>query len=567
MAHKIATGAQDFDKIRMNGCFYVDKTDFIREWWTDESDVTLITRPRRFGKTVNMTMLNCFFSNLYYNRGELFEGLKIWNDPSMREEQGEWPALFVTFAGVKGTTFRDAVSQIKKELSSIALRYTYLRTSDRLVSEEIASLLKLTDDMSDLDAAYALKLLSSLLHRHFGKKVLIFLDEYDTPLQEAWVSGYWDEMVAFIRTMFNNTFKTNPSLERALLTGITRVSRESIFSDLNNLKVITTTSAQYAECFGFTEPEVFAAMDELGFPEEAKTTVRKWYDGFAFGSVKDIYNPWSLTCYFDTGVIDTYWANTSSNSLVGRLLRTGKPEIKQLFEILLKGGEVTVPVDEQIVFNQLDTSPSAIWSLLLASGYLKVVSAMSALEAQEQKSRRMYTLTLTNLEVRQMFEDMVQRWFEQAGGLSEFVRAMVNGDVKGMTRYLNDIMLTSMSSFDGGKNASTKTPENFYHGLVLGLLAGNSTGFLVQSNRESGYGRYDVMMLPLKQELPAVVMEFKIFDKLDDEQGLEDTAANALKQIEEKKYETELLSRGIPASRILKYALAFQGKEVLIRKG
>ena len=567
MAREIATGAQDFEGIRLNHDFYVDKTDFIREWWNGRDAVTLITRPRRFGKTLNMTMLNCFFSNKYADRSDLFAGLKVWENQALREQQGKWPVLFVTFAGVKATSFRGAMAQIKKELSSIALGFGELRTSSLLEEEEKSSLRRLTDTMSDTDAAYALNLLSSLLHKHYGKKALIFLDEYDTPLQEAWVGGYWDQLVAFIRTIFNNTFKTNASLERALMTGITRVSKESIFSDLNNLEVVTTTSGKYATCFGFTEPEVFSAMDELGFSDADKKTVQRWYDGFSFGSISDMYNPWSITNYLDKRVIDAYWANSSSNSLVGKLLRAGKPEIKSLFEILMNGGDVTVPVDEQIIFSQLDASPSAVWSLLLASGYLKVVSAMSAVEAQERKSKRMYTLKLTNLEVHQMFEALIQGWFEQAGCLSDFVLAMQRGDVRSMTRYLNDIMLTSMSSFDGGKNPSVKTPENFYHGLVLGLLAENSAGYLVQSNRESGYGRYDVTMYPLKPEFPGIIMEFKVFDRLDDEAKMEDTAVNALRQIEERKYDTGLLARGIPASKILKYALAFHGKEVLIRKG
>ncbi len=567
MERPIAIGAQDFEWLRTNHGFYIDKTDFIREWWNSRDAVTLITRPRRFGKTLNISMLKCFFSNQYQNRGELFEGLDIWTDDTLRKLQGTWPVVFVTFAGVKGATFEDTLIGIKKQLFMIILDFSHLKSSDRLSEEEKESLSGLTEKMSNTDAAYALNLLSRLLFKHYGKKVLIFLDEYDTPLQEAWIHGYWDELVAFTRTMFNNTFKTNPYLERAVLTGITRVSRESIFSDLNNLEVVTTTSDKYAACFGFTEEETFAAMDERKFSEADKRQVREWYDGFTFGCVTDIYNPWSMTNYFDKRKIDTYWANSSSNSLVGKLLRQGTPEIKSLFETLLNGGTITVPVDEQIVFNQLDDNPAAIWSLLLASGYLKVVSAMMLPEAVGQKTRRMYALTLTNLEVHCMFENMIQNWFAQTDGLTDFVRAMIQGDVRDMSRYLNDIMITTMSSFDGGRNASSKLPENFYHGLVLGLLAGHSAAYQIRSNRESGYGRYDVVMEPKKAGDPGVIMEFKVFDQLDDEKSLEDTAANAVKQIEEKKYDTDLLFRGIPKNRIYKYGIAFRGKECLIRKG
>ena len=352
MKREIATGIQDFESLRENGDFYVDKTGFIREWWEGRDIVTLITRPRRFGKTLNMSTLNCFFSNKFEDRGELFKGLKVWKDPEMRQQQGKWPVVFVSFAGVKGRTMEDCLIQIKKQIVEVASNLSFLRYSDKLEPEEKQTFAKLMDeDMVNNDAAYSINLLSRLLFKHFGKKVLIFLDEYDTPLQEAYINGYWDDLVAFTRTMFNNTFKTNPSMERAVMTGITRVSKESIFSDLNNLTVITTTSGRYADCFGFTEEEVFQALDEQGFTENDKQEVKRWYDGFTFGPITDMYNPWSITNFLKERKTGVYWANTSSNGLVGKLLRTGKPNIKELFEDLMKGENIRVPVDEQIVFN------------------------------------------------------------------------------------------------------------------------------------------------------------------------------------------------------------------------
>ena len=566
MKREIAIGIQDFEKIRANKGFYVDKTEFIREWWNGCDDVTLITRPRRFGKTLNMSMLNCFFSNKYENREKLFEGLNVWDDASMREQQGKWPVIFLSFAGIKGITYEDTMVQMKKVLTKLFLGFPELYKYESFHKNEKQALDAICEHMSDTDAALSVNLLSGLLQKIYGKRALIFLDEYDTPLQEAYINGYWDQMVAFTRTMFNNTFKTNPSMERGIMTGITRVSKESIFSDLNNLVVVTTTSNHYADCFGFTEEEVFQALEEQGFTEKDKLKVKRWYDGFIFGTISDIYNPWSITNFLKEKKLAVYWANTSSNGLVGKLLRTGNPDIKELFETLMKGESIKVPVDEQVIYNQLDENPAAVWSLLLASGYLKVVHTLTFAEAGYSITEEIYTLELTNYEVYRMFESLIQLWFAKTHGLSDFAGAMLQGDVKNMTRYLNDIMMTSMSSFDGGNNPSIKLPENFYHGLVLGLLAENMRDYIIRSNRESGYGRYDVVMEPRDSQGTAVIMEFKVFDTLDDEEGLEDTAANALKQIEEKRYDTDLLERGIPQERILKYALAFRGKECLIRK-
>ena len=567
MKREIATGIQDFGEMRINGDFYIDKTEFIRKWWKGRDSVTLITRPRRFGKTLNMSMLNCFFSNKYENRSDLFESLKVWEDADLRAQQGKWPVIFLSFAGIKGRTYEDTMVQMKKALTELYLGFPELYQYTGFERIERQSLDKICEEMSDTDAAFSVKLLASLLMKIYGKKVLIFLDEYDTPLQEAYINGYWDDLVGLTRTMFNNAFKTNPSLERGIMTGITRVSKESIFSDLNNLVVVTTTSGKYADCFGFTEEEVFHALDEQGFTEKDKLDVKRWYDGFTFGPVTDMYNPWSITRFLDEKKLDVYWANTSSNGLVGKLLRTGKTDIKKLFEDLMKGETIRVPVDEQIIFNQLDSNPAAIWSLLLASGYLKVVHTTSFREPDAYLTAQIYTLELTNYEVYLMFSTLIQLWFAQTGGLSDFTKAMLQGDPDTMEEYLGDMMLTCMSSFDGGMTTSEKVPESFYHGLVLGLLVEQTGQYEIRSNRESGYGRYDVMMIPRKADLPAVILEFKLFSSKRGEKTLEDTVANALKQIEEKKYDTELLDQGIPADRILKYGLAFREKECLIRKG
>ena len=563
MAREIAIGVQDFSNLIENNYFYMDKTAFIREWWNSGDSVTLITRPRRFGKTLNMSMLECFFSNKYEGRADLFEGLDIWKDEKLRKLQGTYPVLFLSFAGVKQTTYEKTRSLINELIVKLFIQYEWILKEDCITAKDRDYYARVSIDMDDATAALSINTLCGWLYRYYGKKCIVLLDEYDTPMQEAYVNGFWDELVAYTRALFNNTFKTNPSLERAVMTGITRVSKESIFSDLNNLTVVTTTSDRYARSFGFTEEEVFAAMDEQGIPESEKEKVKYWYDGFTFGKVPDIYNPWSVTMYLDERKYDTYWANTSGNGLVSKLIREGDKGIKTEFEKLLNGEFIEAKIDEQIVFSQLSGNRNAIWSLLLASGYLKVNEVIR----EDTNDEPLYRLSLTNFEVKRMFSRMIADWFAQTGDFGEFVTAMFKGDVRGMNRYMNRVALNTFSYFDAGnKPSGQQEPERFYHGFVLGLIVEKSNDYLVKSNRESGYGRYDVVMEPKDKRDVAVIMEFKVFDSEDDERELADTAENALSQIEEKKYDTDLLQRGIPADNILKYGFAFEGERCLIKK-
>ena len=571
MARTVAIGIQDFEKIREKNVFYIDKTDFIKEWWENEDDVTLITRPRRFGKTLNMSMVEQFFSVDYANRGDLFEGLSIWEDEAYRKLQGTYPLIFVSFAKVKADNYKDAKRQLFAIMKDLYETYPFI-PKDNSISE-IARTMKEyrragrddNDAINETDLAFSIHELSGYLKKHYDKKVIILLDEYDTPMQEAWVHGYWDEIVALFRTMFNAAFKTNSNLYRAIMTGITRVSKESIFSDLNNLEVVTTTSDKYATSFGFTEEEVFAALDECGLSGQ-KDKVKQWYDGFTFGKHKDIYNPWSILNFLDKKTFMTYWANTSSNSLVGKLLREGTRRVKESFERLLKGETIKTPIDEQIVYNQLDGNEDAIWSLLLASGYLKVVS-YDDLGELEYGVEQMYELTLTNHEVRLMFEGMVRGWFQNTkGDYNDFVQALLKGDIKAMNVYMNRVALGTFSYFDTGKRLSGAEPERFYHGFVLGLIVDLQDRYVITSNRESGFGRYDVVIEPRKPvQNDAYILEFKVHDA-DDEENLQDTVAAALRQIEEKQYAAGLLERGIAREHIHSYGFAFRGKNVLIGK-
>lgn len=559
MARIIGIGHQDFSELITSGCFYVDKTEFIREWWENQDVVTLITRPRRFGKTLNMSMLERFFSVEYKGQGKIFEGFSIWNDEMYQKLQGTYPVIAFSFADVKEVSFPAAREKICQIIKMVFGKYRFLLDGDILGEDEKEDFRKIFVDPGNSTITLSLKMLSLYLSRYYGKKVIILLDEYDTPMQEAYVNGYWDEMTAFIQSLFNSTFKTNPYLFRAVMTGITRIGKESVFSDLNNLTVITTTSDAYEDSFGFTQQEVWDALEEYGLSAQ-KESVKAWYDGFVFGKERDIYNPWSIVNYLKTQKLSSYWANTSSNSLVGKLVREGSPEIKETMEDLLEGRKLCTTIDEQIIFSQLEYSESAVWSLFLASGYLKA----DHYRLNEELGIEEYELSLTNKEVRITFEKMIRGWFGKMGKeYNGFIRALLQGNTKEMNAYMNRIALTTFSYFDTGNRPSGSEPERFYHGFVLGLIVELSDRYVIMSNRESGFGRYDVMLKPRKKEDVAIILEFKVYDP-DDEESLGDTVKAALKQIEDKNYKSALMAEGIREDRIREYGFGFEGKKVLI---
>ncbi len=567
MARTVAIGIQDFESVITKDYFYIDKTEFIREWWENGDEVTLITRPRRFGKTLNLSMTKRFFSIEYAGQGQVFEGLSIWKQETYRKLQGTWPVIMLSFAGVKETTCQGALKKMCYAITELYNRYDFLLDGKTLNEKEKEFYQQVTYDMEPHTATEALRALSGFLMRYYGKKVIILLDEYDTPMQEAWVYGYWEELVSFTRNLFNATFKTNPYMERAIMTGITRVSRESMFSDLNNLAVVTSTSNKYTDSFGFTQEEVSSALHEFGI-SDMEERVRDWYDGFTFGEKTDIYNPWSIICFLDEKKLSTYWANTSSNSLAGKLIREGSKDIKIIMEDLLRGGALRTKIDEQIVFDQLDHNEYAVWSLLLASGYLKAEEHTFDPDA----GREEYVLRLTNKEVRLMFRNLIEGWFKNySPAYNDFIKALLADDRKAMNHYMNRVALATFSYFDTGRHPSEASePERFYHGFVLGLMVELEDRYTITSNRESGFGRYDVVLKPRSgagsvngRRGDAMILEFKVYDP-EDEATLKDTAEAALLQIEEKGYAAALMAEGIPADRIRKYGFAFEGKKVLI---
>ena len=574
--NRAGLGYQDFEEVRTQHIFYIDKTDFIREWWENADKVTLITRPRRFGKTLNMSMTECFFSNKYKDRGDLFKGLSIWEEKSpdreysYRKLQGTFPVIFLSFANVKAVSYKEMIFKTTKVIADLYEKNSYLLSKDLFSENERMYYKSIKIGMDAELAADAIHSMAGFMQRYYEQKVIIILDEYDTPMQDAWILGYWEETVRFFSGLFNSTFKTNKYLERGLITGITRVAKESIFTGMNNLDVITTTSNEYATSFGFTEEEVFTSLENAGLGEQ-KEKVKKWYDGFTFGACTDIYNPWSIASFIKKkGKYDTYWSNTSGNGLVNQLIQKGNPDIKQTMEDLLQGKSFEAKIDEKIVFDQLNGSADAAWSLLLATGYLKVLS-MRTLDTDEEgigvEGDVWYTLTITNLETKRMFRKMVSDWFKNDTEIyyNEFIKALLNDNVKKMNTFMNKVALNTFSSFDSGNKPSDQTePERFYHGFVLGMVVNLSDTYKVRSNRESGFGRYDVMIEPLDKTKKAYILEFKVLDSDEDEETLEDTLANAHAQIEEKQYEAELISSGYLPEQIRKYGFAFRGKECLI---
>ncbi|MBQ7585111.1 MAG: AAA family ATPase [Desulfovibrionaceae bacterium] len=566
MLRIIPTGEQNFETLRTNNYFYIDKTKFIKNWWSGGDPVTLITRPRRFGKTLMLDTVKTFFAPEYANRPNLFAELDISQNKELCNLQGKIPVISLSFAEVKYDNYEETITKIKEIIADLYLYFTPMLDFKLFLKRERQQFDEISESMSDVTAHSALRNLAKYLARQYNTKPIILLDEYDSPLHEAWVEKYWEKMVKFVRVLFNSTFKTNQYLQRGLITGITCISKESIFSDMNNLEVVSITKDLYADCFGFTEQEVFAAMDEYGLTN--KKEVKEWYDGFIFGTKKEIYNPWSILGYLKNKKIGNYWKHSSSNSLVGELIAFGDETIKDQTEKLLKGESIITKLDEQIVFTELYTKEGAIWSLLMASGYVKPLFFNSETEV--------YEITFTNIESKHIIEDQISKWFHKANtDKNNFIRSLLNNNLEEMNDWMKNIIKKVFSYFDTVNSSNQyedededddkEKPENFYHAFVLGLII-DLKQYEISSNGDSGYGRYDVMLIPKHPSDHGIVIEFKTH-RPKKEKDLYETCNNALKQIYEKEYITKLQIRDIDLDRIYVYGFAFKGKKVEIMGG
>lgn len=548
-------GYDDFGKVIEKGLTFVDKSLLIKEMIDDrQTEVSVILRPRRFGKTFNLSMLRHFLAAEVYGKKTqgMFDNLKIAQfGNEYLQHQGKYPVVAVTLKDIKETDFDAARLHLAKVLSKLFQENVDLLDSEKLTSTDKRNFTKiLNEEGSDIDLQSSLQDLMRYLFQHHGVKPYLLIDEYDTPILSSYLADYYPQMITLLRGLFGTALKTNPYLEKAMITGILRVAKESLFSGLNNLKVFSILNSKYSEHFGFTEVEVENLLTLADLSDKA-ADVRAWYNGYQVGETI-IYNPWSIAnCLYENGALKPYWINTSDNQLIKDLLKKSKLEFKENFEVLLAQGYVEEFIDEHIVFSALRNNPEALWSLLLMSGYLKPLSS----EIREQGTY--CRLAIPNHEVKNLYRQIIEEWLANGQGIrwyNEFMSALLNGHIDAFKNGLEKVMLQIASCHDVAKE-----PEAFYHGLLLGFSVSLHNDYDIKSNRESGFGRFDMMLLPNDKTKLAIVFEFKVREK---NEPLEKTAERALAQIDEKKYTAECAKRGI--KQVLKIGIGFENKEFVL---
>ena len=547
----IGIGESDFKGLRVRNNYYIDKTMYIKNIIDNESRVVLVTRPRRFGKTLNMSMLKYYFDCTKTDNQELFNDLKIMEQgEEYTSKLGYYPVIYITLKDVQDRNYESMLLDMKTAMLNMYKEHMYLLKSDEIFDFEkdrIMDILYCREDENVLKNS--VRDLSEYLSRYYNKPVILLVDEYDVPLQNAYVEGYYEEAVKFFKTFYGVTFKDNPYLEKTVLTGVSRVAKESIFSGANNFDVYTVLDNEFADDFGITEEEMDKVIEDFEIQDE-KEEIKSWYDGYKIGEVEGIYNPWSILNYLNKKELMPYWINTSSNDLI-KLILKNSTTVKEKIERLLKGEAIEVKINLETVIVGIEENEDNIWGLLLGTGYLKVVETVDITEG-------IYKVKLPNYEIKFLFQQIIDDWFRNkviGNDLKSILKDLVTLNIEEYEEKFKILVREMFSYMDVGEN----TAENFYHAFVLGMLVGLKDSYYVNSNRESGMGRYDIMLEPKDKNGNSFIMEFKVY-KEEKEKTIEETIENAKKQIEEKGYEQNLRERGF--SNITKMVYAFKGKEV-----
>ena len=547
----IGIGISDFKVLRLRNNYFIDKSMYIKDIIDNQSGVVLITRPRRFGKTLNMSMLRYYFNIKEKNNKELFNGLKIMEqDKKYTSKLGFYPVIYLTLKDAGLMNYEYMIMQMKTIMMEMFYEHRYILESDKIADGE-KNIFKriLNAEATDIDLINSLKILSKMLYVYYDKPVILLIDEYDVPIQAAYVEGYYEDAIKFLKTFYGTTFKDNPYLEKAILTGVSRIAKESLFSGMNNFDVYTIMDNEFADDFGITEDEMKKIIKDFNIQDEEKE-IKKWYDGYKIGNVEGIYNPWSILNYLKNKELKPYWVNTSSNDLIKMTLEKSTT-LKEQMERLLKDEAIEATIDLETIIVGIENKEENIWGLMLQTGYLKVEETVSLEE-------RRYKVKLPNNEIKDLIRGIIREWFSNkvlGNDLRSILQDLVSLNLKEFEKKFRVLVEEMFSYMDVGKN----TAENFYHAFVLGMLVGLKDTYYVNSNRESGFGRYDIMLEPKDKNGNSFIMEFKVMENME-EKTIEDTLENAKKQIEEKGYEENLKERGF--TNITKMVYAFNGKEV-----
>ena len=549
--HGIGLGQSDFRALRIRKNYYIDKTMYIKDIIDNDSSVILVTRPRRFGKTLNMSMLRYNFDCSQKDNKELFEGLKIMEQgEEYTSKLGYYPCIYLTLKDISEVNYQNMILNLKTAVSDMYLEHIYLLDSDKIYpfeKEQIKDILSYKED--EIVLRNSIKTLSKYLNRYYNKPVMLFLDEYDVPLQSAYVNGYYEQGVTFFKTFYGTTFKDNQYLQKTVLTGVSRVAKESIFSGANNFDVYTVLDDEFSDDFGITEKEMGKIIEDFEV-QDGKEEIKKWYDGYIIGHTEGIYNPWSILNYLKNKELKPYWVNTSSNDLI-KLILKNSATVKEKIEQLLRDEEIEVPINLETVIVGIEQNEENIWGLLLGTGYLKVTGVVDL-------AMGVYKVKIPNYEIKFLFQNIIRDWFNDkviGNNLNTILKDLVTLKLDEFEQKFKVLVRQMFSFMDVGEN----TAENFYHAFALGMLVGLKDSYYVNSNRESGYGRYDIMLEPKDKNGNSFIMEFKVYRE-EKEKDINDTIENAKKQIEERKYEENLQEKGF--TNITKMVFAFKGKEV-----